>query len=128
MSADEFWKDDPQLFVSYRASFINKKQRESEELDYKSWLQGLYIYDGVGKLFASLKQVIINLFSKTKDRKEIGKYPNKPYSQMEKEEKQKTNTNNQKNKYDDFQNNLSYIGTMKQRYLDNLKNKSAKGR
>ena len=30
MSAEEFWKDDPQLFVSYRTSFINKKKREME--------------------------------------------------------------------------------------------------
>ena len=69
MSAEEFWKDDPQLFVSYRTSFINKKQRELEELDYKCWLQGLYIHDGNGKLFSSLKQLISNIvasFSKSK--------------------------------------------------------------
>lgn len=47
MSAEEFWKDDPQLFVSYRTSFINKKKREMEENDYKCWLQGLYIHDGM---------------------------------------------------------------------------------
>ena len=35
MSADEFWKDDPQLFVSYRTSFINKKKREREEMEKK---------------------------------------------------------------------------------------------
>ena len=37
MSAEEFWKDDPQLFVSYRTSFINKKKREKDEIDYKCW-------------------------------------------------------------------------------------------
>ena len=63
MSADEFWKDDPQLFVSYRTSFINKKKREMEETDYKSWLLGLYIHDGNSKLHYSLIQYIGNLVS-----------------------------------------------------------------
>ena len=43
MSADEFWKDDPQLFVSYRTSFINNKQREMEEHDISVGYKG-YIY------------------------------------------------------------------------------------
>jgi hypothetical protein len=125
MSADEFWKDDPQLFVSYRTSFINKKQRELEELDYKCWLQGLYIHDGNGKLFSSLKQMLTNLFSKSKDRKKIDTYPKKPYREQAKEKKMEKA---KKTNYENFEKNLSYIGSMKQRYLDNLKNKSAKGR
>ena len=85
MSAEEFWKDDPQLFVSYRTSFINKKKREAEEEDYKCWLQGLYIHDGNGKLVSSLKQLLINMFSSNKDRTKIDQYPMKPYHLIEKE-------------------------------------------
>ena len=89
MSAEEFWKDDPQLFVSYRTSFINKKKREMEESDYKSWLLGLYIHDGNGKLLASLKQFIGNILAsisgKPKDTKEIPTYTKKPYMELEKE-------------------------------------------
>ena len=128
MSADEFWKDDPQLFVSYRTSFINKKKREREENDYKCWLQGLYIHDGNGKLFYSLKQLIGNMFSKVKNTTQIGTYPTKPYSEKEKKKAVKNSEVTTQNKYDEFEQNLSYIGSMKQRYLDNLKNKSSKGR
>lgn len=125
MSADEFWKDDPQLFVSYRTSFINKKKREMEELDYKCWLQGLYIYNGNGGLIQSLKQLIINLFSSKKDTNEIKPYPAKPYNELDKE-KNKTNKLNdtaKEQKYQEFQNSLCYFGSMKQRYVDKLTNK-----
>ena len=129
MSADEFWKGDPQLFVSYRTSFINKKKREMEELDYKCWLQGLYIHDGNGKLMTSLKQLINNIVSKTKDNKKIDHYPNKPYGELAKSEKKEEIKKKQEkeNKYQNFQSDLIYYGTMKQRYLDNIKNKSKKG-
>ena len=127
MSAEQFWKDDPQLFVSYRTSFINKKQKEAEETDYKCWLQGLYIHDGNGKLFASLKQFINNVvasFTKgKKDNKPIDKYPKKPYTELEKENKIKELEKRKKENYQNFHNSLIYFGTMKQRYLDNLKKK-----
>ena len=123
MSAEEFWKDDPQLFVSYRTSFVNKKKRELEETDYKCWLNGLYTHDGNGKLFSSLKQFIGNAFSKTKDRNKIDTYPNKPYTELEKDKKQEQTKNKKKASYESFQNSLSYFGTMKQRYLEKLKNK-----
>jgi hypothetical protein len=83
MSSEEFWKDDPQLFVSYRTSFINKKKREMEEFDYKCWLQGLYIHDGNGKLVSSLKQFIGNIISKNKNNSKIDSYPLKPYFEDE---------------------------------------------
>ena len=99
MTSEEFWKDDPQLFVSYRTSFVNKKIREREENDYKCWLQGLYIHDGNGKLFTSLKQFIGNLiagmFKGNKDNTKIDTYPSRPYTELaklqqkEKKEKQK---------------------------------------
>lgn len=121
MSADEFWKDDPQLFVSYRTSFINKKKREMEELDYKCWLQGLYIHDGNGKINGSLKQFIGNMFSKTPNRQKIESYPLKPYTELElqkKKEKEK-----KEEKYEEYQSSLVYFGSLKQRYLENLKQK-----
>ena len=127
MSAEQFWKDDPQLFVSYRTSFINKKKREMEEMDYKCWLQGLYIHDGNGKLFSSLKQFIGNtvasMFKGKKDNKQIESYPKKPYMELEKERRKEEIEKKKKQNYQDFYNSLIYFGTMKQRYLDNLKKK-----
>ena len=123
MSAEEFWKDDPQLFVSYRTSFVNKKKREVEEMDYKSWLNGLYIHDGNSKLLASLRQFLTNILSKTKDRNKIDSYPKKPYSQSEKEHSEKENKKIKNQGYKNFESSLSHFGTMKQRYLENLKNK-----
>ena len=121
MSAEEFWKDDPQLFVSYRTSFVNKKKKEIQEMDYKSWLNGLYVHDGNSKLLSALKQFITNILSKTKDRNKIDSYPKKPLLELEKEKKQEQSI--KKLHHKDFENNLSYIATMKQRYLKNLKNK-----
>ena len=125
MSAEEFWKDDPQLFVSYRTSFINKKKRELEENDYKSWLQGLYIHDGNGKLFTSLKQFIGNIISKHKDNKKIDTYPSKPYMELEKdkEREQKIKQQERDNKYKDYENSLVYFGTLKQQYIEKMKKK-----
>lgn len=127
MSADEFWKDDPQLFVSYRTSFVNKKKRELEEFDYKCWLQGLYIHDGNGKLFTSLKQFIGNMiagmFKGKKDNTQIDTYPIKPYRELEKDKKRKEEKQIQNQKYQDYQNSLVYFGTLKQQYINKLKKK-----
>ena len=135
MSAEEFWKDDPQLFVSYRISFIKKKEREIEEEDYKSWLRGLYTYDGNSKLFATLRQFITNMlagmFKSQKDNTKIDTYPSKPYFELKKEEEQKQQQKakeiERSKKYEKFENSLKYYGTMKQRYLDNLESKQKKG-
>ncbi len=125
MSANEFWKDDPQLFVSYRTSFINKKKRELEELDYKCWLQGLYNYEGNGKLFMSLKQFIGNIVAGlckgSKDHTKIEPYSPKPLTELQKEKKQKE-LDKIKN-FEQFQQDFVYFGTIKQRYLENLKKK-----
>jgi hypothetical protein len=132
MSAEEFWKDDPQLFVSYRISFIKKKESELTEEDYKSWLRGLYIYDGNSKLFATLKQFINNtlagMFKSSKDNTKIETYPSKPYFELKKEQEEKQAKEKQqelkrKEKYKNFENSLLYYGSMKQRYLDNLQKK-----
>lgn len=125
MSAEEFWKDDPQLFISYRTSFINKKKRELEENDYKSWLQGLYIHDGNGKLFLSLKQFIGNIISKKKDNKQIDTYPKKPYMELEKEKEIIKKQEEKKVRYKQYEDSLVYFGTLKQQYLDKIKGKES---
>lgn len=125
MSSDEFWKDDPQLFVSYRTSFFNKKKREMEELDYKCWLNGLYNHDGNSKLMAGLKQFISNIvasFSKgQKDTTKIDSYPTKPYTELEKEKKKPEKI---KDKHKDYHDSLMYFGSIKQIYLDRMLNKN----
>lgn len=131
MSADEFWKDDPQLFVSYRTSFINKKKRELEEVDYNSWLQGLYIHNGNGLLFISFKQFISNLlagFTKgSKDNTKIDTYPSRPYGELDKEKtKEKEKKIKENTKYQQYEESLVYYGTMKQRYLQQMKEKVGK--
>ena len=130
MSADEFWKDDPQLFVSYRTSFLHKKQREFEEEDYKSWLRGLYIHNGNGLLFASLKQfatnIIAGMFKGKKDNSKIDTYPSKPYSELEKDAKNKKKETERETKYKNFQSDLVYFGTLKQQYLDKISKKNKK--
>lgn len=127
MSAEQFWKDDPQLFVSYRTSFLNKKKRELEELDYKCWLQGLYIHDGNGKLFSSLKQFFSNLvagmFKGRKDNKQIDTYPKKPYMELEKEQRQEEIEKKKKQNCEQYRQDFIYFGTMKKRYLEQMKQK-----
>lgn len=127
MSAEEFWKNDPQLFVSYRTSFINKKQREKEELDYKCWLQGLYIHDGNGKLILSLKQfignIVASMFKSHKDTTPIDTYPTKPYEQSYKEKQRKKELEMKQLNYQTFHNDLIYYGTLKQQYMNKLKQK-----
>ena len=118
MSADEFWKDDPQLFVSYRTSFINKNKRKMEEYDYLGWLFGLYNYDGNSKLNAQLRQTIGNLFAKSPNNTKIDGYVKKPYTELEKEEK-----NKKIDKYENYQNSLIYFGSLKKVYTERLLNK-----
>ena len=127
MSSEEFWKDDPQLFVSYRTSFVNKKKREMEELDFKCWLMGLYNYDGNNKINASLKQLLINMFSEKKNRDEIDSYPTEPFFFKHEKEIKETKAEKEKRerqkRYEEYQNSLNYYGSLKQRYLDKLTGK-----
>ncbi len=127
MSAEEFWRDDPQLFVSYRTFYINKKQHDMEEIDYKCWLQGNYIHRGNGTLVGSLMKLLNNMFSKHKDTKELPNYPDKPFLQIEKEKREKSEKERQaqlkKERYDRFQKTLMYQGSLKRRYLESIKNK-----
>ena len=121
MSAEEFWKDDPQLFVSYRTSFINKKKREMEEEDYKSWLRGSYVHDGNGILMSTFRQFIYNILAKNKDNSKIDTYPTKPYTELTKEQEKNKKIELRETKYKNFENSLVYYGTLKQQYNEKLK-------
>ena len=129
MSADEFWKDDPQLYVSYRTSFINKNNREKEELDYKCWLNGLYTHDGNTKIMLGLRQFLYNMvasFGKGnhQDTTKIDSYPVKPYIELAKENnKPKEKTDNKQ----DYQNSLVYYGSLKQIYMNKIEKNKKKG-
>ena len=118
MSSEEFWRDDPQLFVSYRTSFINKKKREMEEMDYNCWLQGLYIHKGNIIVEEVLRNTLVNMFSDKKIELNLDTYPTKPFSESEKVENQQTTKVN--DKYENFQNSLCYFGSMKSRYLERI--------
>lgn len=118
MSAKEFWEDDPQLFVSYRISFLNKQERKSKEDDYKSWLQGLYIYDGNKKNTLRLMQLLHNMFGQEKNTSEIEDYPKKPYSLLQEEN---VENKKQENNYKEYHKNTIVQGSIKKIYLEKMK-------
>lgn len=124
MTAKEFWEDDPQLFVSYRISFINKKERELKEEDYKCWLQGVYNHNGNSILFAKLQQFIVSLFSKNKQNNKIEEYPLYPYSEQKRLKEQQENKS--KNDYMKFQKDCVHLGTLKKQYLDKISKEARK--
>lgn len=102
MTSEEFWKDDPKLFSSYQKSYIEKKKREYETINMSSWLQGLYIYDGLEK---SLKDFGYGFIAgKQNPNREI--YPQEPYDLFKNKEtkdldkikeREKVRKENQKN-------------------------------
>ena len=98
MSAEEFWKDDPQLFVSYRTFYIKKKEDEMEEMDYKCWLQGKYIHEGNAILTRSLVQSLHNMFSEKKDSTKLPEFASMPYFQKYKEKQKEIKEEKEKNK------------------------------
>ncbi len=71
MSAQEFWDEDPDLMWAYQKSYIDQKKIEKETMNFNSWLQGMYIYDGFSK-------VIYNSFGR-KEGMSAKDYPNQPY-------------------------------------------------
>ena len=42
MSYDDFWYKDPELFFSYRFSYLKKLEIDQKKMNYDSWLKGLY--------------------------------------------------------------------------------------
>ena len=47
MSSKEFWNDNPDLFWAYRFSYYNREKNRQQQMNYKAWLQGAYIYEAV---------------------------------------------------------------------------------
>lgn len=122
MTNEQFWYDDPQLFVSYRNAFIEKKKREFEEMNYYCWLSGLYIYDGNSRLLGRVNQTIFNGFqgfsSKPKfDEENFGTYREKPFD-FNNTEKENEKEITKKTKYQEYQNSLKTYGSIKKIYLE----------
>ena len=44
MSADEFWKQDPELFWAYRFSYYERRKFEEKKANHHAWLQGIYFH------------------------------------------------------------------------------------
>lgn len=85
MTSEEFWKDDPKLFSSYQKAYIEKAKRENKLINQSSWLQGLYIYDGMRKSLRDFGYAFIA----GKKNAEKDFYPTEPYDLFgEKEEKE----------------------------------------
>lgn len=93
MSYDEFWNKDPQLYFSYRFSFLKKQKLKREEENYNAWLYGLYN-------FKALSISLYNSFREKKDEPML--YFNKPLDFEEMSlsvEEKTTKAQNVKNKW-----------------------------
>lgn len=66
MSYDLFWNGEPWLVKAYREA----EEMRVDRMNYESWLQGLYIYHGVGAL-----SPILNSMSKKKKADEYMSEP-----------------------------------------------------
>lgn len=64
MTADEFWYGEPRLLSSY----IKKYEQELDEINYESWLIGLYVYKAIstalGDAFSSKNNINNKYFDK----------------------------------------------------------------
>lgn len=49
MTVDEFWNEEPRLLSSY----VRKHELERDEINYQSWLIGLYVYKAVGTVLGN---------------------------------------------------------------------------
>ena len=47
MSADEFWKQDPELFWAYRFSYYERRKFEEKKANHHAWLQGIYFHQAL---------------------------------------------------------------------------------
>lgn len=66
MSYELFWFGEPYLVKAYREA----EEMRVDRMNYEKWLQGLYIYHGIGAL-----QPILNPFSKKHKAEEYLKEP-----------------------------------------------------
>jgi len=107
MTSEEFWKDDPKLFSSYRKAYVEKTKREYSLINYSNWLQGLYIYDGFKKGLTDFGFSFIA--GKQNPKRET--YPSEPYDlfgDKENEQLKKKKIEQKKN-----QQNLVFWATIK---------------
>lgn len=61
MTEKEFWRDDPNLFSSYRTFYINKFKRQNEIDNNNAWLFGLYTHN-------ALNVSLSNMWSKSGEK------------------------------------------------------------
>ena len=66
MSYDLYWHGEPYLVKAYREA----EEMRIDRMNYEKWLQGLYVYHGIGAL-----QPIFNPFSKKHKAEEYIKEP-----------------------------------------------------
>ncbi len=119
MTSDEFWKDDPNLFASYRTFYINKKKNEYEEYNYKSWLSGLYIHDGNSILTQKLYIGIAKLLG-SKPQGDKRTYPTKPY-ELGKKEEHNNNKNDKEKQQKEYFNSMKYYASLKKKFIEKIK-------
>ena len=121
MTSDEFWKDDPNLFASYRTFYINKKKTEYEENNYKCWLQGLYTHDGNSILTQKLFEGIVKLLGgNSQQTKRV--YPTKPYDLNKKTNSKENNEKIDKEKqHKQYFSSLNYYASLKKKFIEKIK-------
>ena len=87
----------------------------------------MYIHDGNGKLYSSLRQFIHNILAsfsnQAKDNTKIDTYPKKPYLELDREKKAQEKEEKKNDSYKKYEESLVYYGTLKQQYLDRLQKK-----
>ena len=89
MSEKEFWEDDPQLYWAYQTFYFKKKQSDLEQMNYNTWLQGIYV-------LSALNQSLSGVFGKKGQKNDI--YPKEPISFNNKVDEKKEFTKEEKEK------------------------------
>lgn len=87
MTPNEFWYDEPRLLQSY----IKKRELELDNINYVSWLIGLYVHQGFGVVinnaFSDKSSKKITYFEKPLDLFDMdSKNTNKKTAQIEYQE------------------------------------------
>lgn len=91
MTYDQYWNDDCELVKFYREADKIQQERQNQML----WLQGMYIYDAIGRLIPGLNPA-------TKKGTKVKPYMEKPYAiskedvKRDREEKERKATNGAK--------------------------------
>lgn len=113
MTSDEFWKDNPDLFFSYRTSFILKEKRKAEYDNYVSWLNGLYNCKSFSVVYSN---------AWNKNSKET--YFNYPLDVLKNEEKNKPSKEKQREILQkQYEQDCMFFSSIKQRFIETLSQK-----